>query len=70
MDTIIANPKTEAESKKIIDFLMSMNIDVEVYEIATKEYILAGIEQGFKEVKLHGQGKIKLRNAFDLYDEL
>ena len=32
MDSIIANPKTKAESKAILDFLKSMNIDVEVYE--------------------------------------
>ena len=70
MDSIIANPKTKAESKAILDFLKSMNIDVEVYEKPTKAKILKSIEQGFKEAKMHEQGKIKLQDAFEVYNEL
>ena len=70
MESIIANPKTKAESKAILDFLKSMKIDVEVYEKPTKEKVLKSIEQGAKEVKLYLEGKIKLQNAFELYNEL
>jgi len=70
MDSIIANPKTKAESKAILDFLKSMNIDVEVYEKPTKAKILKSIEQGFKEAKMYEQGKIKLQDAFEVYNEL
>ena len=70
MNSIIASPKTEAETKAVLDFLNSMNIDVEVYEKPTKEEVLKSIEQGAKEVKLYLEGKIKLQNAFELYNEL
>ena len=70
MNSIIASPKTEAETKAVLDFLNSMNIDVEVYEKPSKEEVLKSIEQGAKEVKLYLEGKIKLQNAYELYNEL
>ena len=70
MNSIIASPKTEAETKAVLDFLNSMNIDVEIYEKPSKEEVLKSIEQGAKEVKLYLEGKIKLQNAFELYNEL
>jgi hypothetical protein len=70
MDSIIANPKTKAESKAVLDFLKSMKIDVEVYEKPSKEKVLKGIEQGFKELKMHKKGKLKLQNFSELLDEL
>ncbi|WP_155713945.1 hypothetical protein, partial [Leptospira noguchii] len=36
----------------------------------TKKEILDGIKQGFKEVELHRQGKLKLKSAKELLDEL
>ncbi|WP_173380610.1 hypothetical protein [Leptospira mayottensis] len=36
----------------------------------TKKEILASIKQGMKEVELHKQGKIKLKSAKELLDEL
>lgn len=36
----------------------------------TKEEILAGITQGMKEAQLHRQGKLKLKSAKELLDEL
>ena len=36
----------------------------------TKEDILKGIEDGMRQVKLHQQGKIKLKTAQQLLDEL
>jgi hypothetical protein len=70
MDTIIANPKTKEEAKAILDFLKSRKIKVQVYKNPTKEYVLNSLEQGAREVKLYLEGKIKLQNAFDLYNEL
>jgi hypothetical protein len=70
MDSIIANPKTKAESKVVLDFLKSMKIDAEVYEKPTKEAVLKNIEQGFKELKDYKKGKIKLQNFSELLDEL
>ncbi len=70
MDSIIASPKTKAESKAILDFLKSMKVDVEVYEKPSKAKVLKNIEQGFKELKMYKEGKIKLQDAFDLYNEL
>ncbi|EKR17404.1 hypothetical protein [Leptospira interrogans] len=36
----------------------------------TKKEILDGIKQGLKEVELHRQGKLKLKSAKELLDEL
>ena len=70
MNSIIASPKTEAETKAVLDFLNSMNIDVEVYEKPSKEDVLKSLEQGFKELKMHKEGKLKLQNFSELLDEL
>lgn len=69
MNSIIASPKTEAETKAILDFLKLMKIDVEVYEKPSKEQVLKSIEQGFKELKMHKEGKLKLQNFSELLDE-
>ena len=70
MTSIIANPKTKAELQATLDFLQSMKINVEVYEKPAKAKILKSIEQGFKEAKMYEQGKIKLQDAFEVYNEL
>ncbi|WP_170318052.1 hypothetical protein [Leptospira interrogans] len=36
----------------------------------TKEEILADLAESIKQVKLHKEGKIKLRSAYELLDEL
>lgn len=36
----------------------------------TKEDILQSIEQGFKEIKLYQEGKLKLPSAKELLDEI
>ena len=69
MNSIIASPKTEAETKAVLDFLKLMKIDVEVYEKPSKEEVLKSIEQGFKELKIHKEGKLKLQNFSELLDE-
>ena len=70
MDSIIASPKTKAESKVILDFLKSMKIDVVVHKKSSKDKVLKSIEQGFKELKMYKEGKIKLQNFSELLDEL
>jgi hypothetical protein len=37
---------------------------------STKETILKGIKEGVKEVKLHKQGKLKLKTAKQLFNDL
>lgn len=39
-------------------------------EAITKEELLAGIDAGLKEVKLSMEGKLKLKSAWELLDEL
>ena len=39
-------------------------------ETISKEEILAGIDAGLKEVKLSQEGKLKMKNAKELLDEL
>jgi tRNA(Ile)-lysidine synthase TilS/MesJ len=70
MDSIIINPLNNKEYKEILKFLKSNNIDFEIYENPTKEQILNSIEQGFKELKLYKEGKIKLQDTFELLNEL
>ncbi len=42
----------------------------EVYVPRTEEEILAGLREALHEVKLHKEGKIKLRPLKDVLDEL
>ncbi len=60
----------KAESKAVLKVFKSMNIDVQVYEKPSKEEVLNSMEQGAKEVKVYLDGKLKLQNAFELYNEL
>ncbi|EMN01179.1 hypothetical protein [Leptospira noguchii] len=58
----------------LMELLRNLNF-VKVQEIEedkepTKKEILAGITQGMKEVELHRQGKLKLKSAKQLLDEL
>lgn len=53
---------------KSLDFVKK--IEEEEKEELTKEQILAGLEQGIKEINLVKTGKLKARNARELIDEL
>jgi hypothetical protein len=70
METIIATPKNKAEVKAVLDFLKSIKVKAHVYHEPTKEEVLESIGKGAAEAKLYMEGKIKLQNAFDLYNEL
>ena len=55
--------------KNYLKRLKKMEAEKEEEEIS-KEEILAGIDAGLKEVKLSMDGKLKLRNARELLNEL
>jgi hypothetical protein len=57
------------EDWKIIKKHLSGMCDLE-YEEPTKAEILEGLKNAFDEVKLHMQGKIKLKPARELLHEL
>ncbi len=42
----------------------------EAYVPRTKEEILGSLDQSFKEIKFHSEGKIELKSAYELIDEL
>jgi hypothetical protein len=42
----------------------------EEYEAPTKKQVLAGIKQAVKEINLVNKGKIKTRDAMELFNEL
>jgi len=70
METIIATPKNKAEAKAILEFLKKMKVKADVFNEPTKAQVLKSIEQGAKEAKLYTEGKLKLKKASALLNEL
>lgn len=70
MDTIIVQPKSTSEYKAVLDVLKKMKVKTKVYKEPSKSEILKSVERGAKEVALHLKGKIKLRDAKELLNEL
>ena len=70
METIIAKPRSRSESKAILDFLKKINVKANIYKEPSKKEILKSIEQGAKETSLYLEGKIQLRDAKKLLNEL
>ena len=70
METIIVKSKDSKKTKALLDFLKKNRIKAEVYPEPGKEQILKNIEKGMREVQLHLKGKIKLREAKHLLDEI
>lgn len=61
--------------KKALQFIKKLaaqkeKASKEEYKPATKEEILAGVEQACKELKLHKKGKLDFKPAEELLDEL
>ena len=54
---------------KILEKHLSAVVDLE-YQEPTKAEILEGLKNAFKEVKLHREGKVKLKPARELLHEL
>ncbi len=70
METIIAEPRSKSESKAILDFLRKMNVKANVYKEPLKKDVLKSIEQGAKETRLYIEGKMHLKEAKELLNEL
>ncbi|MEP6711206.1 MAG: hypothetical protein ABJA37_02265 [Ferruginibacter sp.] len=70
METIVANPKNKTEVKAILHFLKQMKVKADVYKEPTKAQVLKSIEQGAKEAQMYLAGKIKLKKASELLNEL
>lgn len=70
METIVIKSGNSKKTKALLDYLKKNRIKAEVYPEPTKEQILKSIEKGMKEVQLHLKGKIKLREAKHLLNEI
>ncbi len=77
METIIIQPKNKKEFAFVSEFLERTKIKAVVKKDKsakanekTKEEILDSIEQGYKQAQFHAAGKIKLKTAKELLDEL
>ena len=70
METIIAEPKSKSESKAILDFLKKLKVKANIYKEPTTKEILKSIEQGAKETSLYLEGKLHLKDAKKLLNEL
>lgn len=70
METIILQSRTKSESKAVLDFLKKMKIKAVVYKEPSKKETLKSIEQGAQEVSLYLKGKLRLKKAKNLLNEL
>ncbi len=78
METIIIQPKNKKELAFVSEFLERTKIKATVKKNRkksggtqkTKEEILDSIERGYKQAQLHAAGKLKLKTAKELLDEL
>jgi hypothetical protein len=70
METIIIKSKDSKKTKVVLDFLKKNRMKAVVYPEPDKKQILKNIEKGMREVQLHLKGKIKLKEAKYLVDEI
>ena len=70
METIIVKPKNAEEAKEVLEFLKKKRIKKEIYKERTKEKILDSIERGAKQAADFIKGKIQLKDAQQVLDEL
>jgi hypothetical protein len=78
METIIIQPKNKKELAFVSEFLERTNIKGTVKRVRkkntvsqkSKKEILDSIEKGYREAQLHAAGKIKMKTAKELLDEL
>lgn len=78
METIIIQPKNKKELAFVSEFLERTKIKATGKKSGKKtasggrikEEILDSIERGYKQAQLHAAGKIKLKTAKELLDEL
>jgi hypothetical protein len=78
METIIVKPKDAAQAQEVPEALRKMNVEVKlragfvesIFDEPSDEEILASIERGMQEVEDYKAGKIQLKDAKSLLDEL
>jgi len=76
METIIVKPKNKEELELVSTLMKRLNIRVSIQkkEAASKkkakDNFLKSLPERLKEVKLHTQGKIKLRSWDEMYKDL
>lgn len=74
MQQIILQPQTADELRLVKQFAKVMKIKTSVLKETPyqqeKREILDGIERGLAEIKLHQEGKITLKTAQQVLDEL
>jgi hypothetical protein len=76
MDTILVKPKNKEELELVSTLMQKMNIRTSIQrkdllkkQKAKKEF-LDSLPARFEEVKLHMEGKLELKNARELLNEL
>lgn len=69
METIIINPTSKIKLQALKSFLEALEIQFEVKKVQ-KNQIVSDLTEAFNDVKLYEQGKIKLKSAKELLNEL
>jgi hypothetical protein len=70
MKTLTIQPSNSSDYRLFIDLAKRLKVDFLEQEVPTKKIFLAGLEKSIEDVKKHRKGEIKLKNAFDLINEL
>ena len=70
MKTLTIQPNNRSDYRLFIDLAKRLKVDFLEQEVPTKKMFLSGLEKSIEEVKKHRKGEIKLKNAFDLINEL
>jgi hypothetical protein len=73
MGSITLHPDNEADYQLLIELAKRLNLPFTTEEDVkgpTQEEFLDGLERSVQEINDHRKGKIKLRSAYDLLNEL
>ena len=70
MKTLTIQPNNSSDYRLFIDLAKRLKVDFLEQEVPTKKMFLAGLEKSIEDVKKHRKGEKKLKNAFDLINEL
>jgi hypothetical protein len=70
MKTLMIQPSNRTDYRLFIDLAKRLNVDYMEQDVPTQKEFLDGLERSIEDVKKHRKGEIKLRNAFDLINEL
>jgi hypothetical protein len=57
-------------AKAFLEFVKNLDFVLGVHKMSEKEQIAHDLADAFNDVKLHKEGKIKLKSAKNLLDEL